>query len=59
MLLALLLGSVSGTPLMLILRKSYELEGDQQMVTMARGSQRVMAIIAQVTALLLVIQLAA
>lgn len=59
MLLALLLVSVSGAPLMLILRKSYELEGDQQMVTMARGSQRVMAIIAQVTALLLVIQLAA
>lgn len=44
---------------MLILRKSYELEGDKQMVSIARGLQRVMTIIAQVAALLLAIQLAA
>lgn len=59
MLLVILLASVLGAPLMLILCKSYELEGDKQMVTIARGLQRVMVIIAQVAALLLVIQLAA
>lgn len=59
MLLVILLASVLGAPLMLILRKTYELEGDKQMVTIARGLQRVMVIIAQVAALLLVIQLAA
>lgn len=59
MLLVILIASVLGTPLMLILRKSYELEGDKQMVTIARGLQRVMVIIAQVAALLLAIQLAA
>lgn len=59
MLIVILIASVLGAPLMLILRKSYELEGDKQMVTIARGLQRVMTIIAQVTALLLAIQLAA